>query len=131
MAWVGIDELESKRYGVIIAGCFRASMPQHKAPGRPGNRTGATAAAGLGWRSARRRQFISQSWEHRTPLQQPEAGETPGVAAAPVALAGAIMGGLARSIEMFSLQAAVFGVGIMLMPGLMLVSVLSSPAVGD
>jgi hypothetical protein len=41
------------------------------------------------------------------------------------------MGGLARSIEMFSLQAAVFGVGIMLMPGLMLVSVLSSPAVGD
>jgi hypothetical protein len=41
------------------------------------------------------------------------------------------MGGLARSIEMLSLQAAVFGVGIMLMTGLMLVSVPSSPAVGD
>jgi hypothetical protein len=48
-----------------------------------------------------------------------------------VALAGAIMVGLARSIEMFSLHAAVFGVGMTFMTGLMLVSVGSWSAVGD
>jgi hypothetical protein len=41
------------------------------------------------------------------------------------------MVGLARFIEMLSLHAAVFGVGMTVMAGLMLVSVLSSPAVGD
>ena len=41
------------------------------------------------------------------------------------------MFGLVRSIEMLSLHAAVFGVGMTLVVGLMLVSVLSSPAVGD
>jgi hypothetical protein len=41
------------------------------------------------------------------------------------------MVGLARSIEIFSLHAAVFGVGMTLMAGLMLVPVPSSPAVGD
>jgi hypothetical protein len=39
--------------------------------------------------------------------------------------------GLARSIEIFSLHAAVFGVGMAVAAGLMLVSALSSPAVGD
>jgi hypothetical protein len=41
------------------------------------------------------------------------------------------MVGLARSIETLSLHAAVFGVGMTLMAGLMLVSALSSSAVGD
>jgi hypothetical protein len=53
--------------------------------------------------------------------QQP-GGETPGVAAAPVALAGAIMPGLARSMVMLSLQAAEFGVGMAAEVGSMLVS---------
>jgi hypothetical protein len=66
----------------------------------------------------------------KTSIQQPGGGDTPGVAGAPVALAGAIMVGLVRSIEMFSLQAAVFGVG-MTAGGLMLVSFMSRSAVGD
>jgi hypothetical protein len=45
-------------------------------------------------------------------LQQPDGGDTPGVAAAPVALAGAIVPGVARSIVTLSAQADVFGVGI-------------------
>jgi hypothetical protein len=53
--------------------------------------------------------------------QQP-GGETPGVAAAPVALAGAIMPGLARSMLTLSLQAAEFGVGMAPVAGSMLVS---------
>jgi hypothetical protein len=44
--------------------------------------------------------------------QQPGGGVRPGVAAAPVAFTGVIIAGLARSIEMFSLHAAEFGVGI-------------------
>jgi hypothetical protein len=44
--------------------------------------------------------------------QQPGGGDTPGVAVAPVVLAGAIIAGLARSIVMLSAQAEVFGVGI-------------------
>ena len=43
--------------------------------------------------------------------QQP-GGDTPGVAAAPVALAGAIVPGTARFIVMLSAHAEVFGVGI-------------------
>jgi hypothetical protein len=41
------------------------------------------------------------------------------------------MVGLARSIEIFSLHAAVFGVGITVMAGMMIVSAPSSPAIGD
>ena len=56
--------------------------------------------------------------------QQPDGdggGDTPGVAAAPVALAGAIVPGVARFIVMLSAQADVFGVGITAMVGSMLV----------
>jgi hypothetical protein len=51
------------------------------------------------------------------------------VAAAPVEFAGAIIAGLARSIEMLSLHAAEFGVGITVIAG----SMLESPrlATGD
>jgi len=60
------------------------------------------------------------------PDQQPGgcAGDTPGVAAAPVALAGAIMPGVERLIVTLSAQADVLGVGtaFVLMPGSMLVS---------
>jgi hypothetical protein len=52
--------------------------------------------------------------------QQP-AGDTPGVAAAPVALAGAIMPGVARFIVTLSAHAGVFGVGITAIVGSMLV----------
>ena len=53
-------------------------------------------------------------------LQQPDGdggADTPGVAAAPVALAGAIMPGVARFIVTLSAQADVFGVGITAMVG--------------
>jgi hypothetical protein len=55
--------------------------------------------------------------------QQPDGDgdDTPGVAAAPVALAGAIMPGVARFIVMLSAQADVFGVGTTIIVGLMLV----------
>jgi len=55
--------------------------------------------------------------------QQPDGdgGDTPGVAAAPVALAGAIMPGVARFIVMLSAQADVFGVGTTVIVGSMLV----------
>ena len=53
--------------------------------------------------------------------QQPD-GDTPGVAAAPVALAGAIIPGVARFIVMLSAHADVFGVGITPVAGSMLVS---------
>jgi hypothetical protein len=52
--------------------------------------------------------------------QQP-AGDTPGVAAAPVALAGAIIPGVARFIVTLSAHAGVFGVGITAIVGSMLV----------
>jgi hypothetical protein len=60
--------------------------------------------------------------------QQP-CGITPGVAAAPVAFAGAIIAGLARSIETLSLHAAEFGVGIPVIAGWM--PVLPRSATGD
>jgi hypothetical protein len=45
--------------------------------------------------------------------QQPDGDDTPGIAMAPVAFAGAIIpGGLARFIVMLSAHADVFGVGI-------------------
>ena len=56
------------------------------------------------------------------PLSSPMArGDTPGVAAAPVALAGAIVPGVVRFIVMLSAQADVFGVGITAIVGSMLV----------
>jgi hypothetical protein len=60
----------------------------------------------------------------RVSLQQPdgdEGGETPGVVAAPVALAGAIVPGVAKFIVMLSAQAGVFGVGTTVIVGSMLV----------
>jgi hypothetical protein len=56
---------------------------------------------------------------HRTG-QQP-GGMTPGVATAPVALAGAIVAGVARFIDMLSAHADVLGVGITAAVGSMLV----------
>jgi hypothetical protein len=53
--------------------------------------------------------------------QQP-GGDTPGVAAAPVALAGAIVPGAARYIVVLSAHADVFGVGITPVAGSMLVT---------
>ena len=55
--------------------------------------------------------------------QQPDgdAGDTPGVAVAPVALAGAMVPGVARFIVMLSAQADVFGVGITIIVGSRLV----------
>jgi hypothetical protein len=53
--------------------------------------------------------------------QQPDGGDTPGVAAAPVAFAGAIVPGFARFIVMLSAHAEVFGVGTTVMVGSMLV----------
>jgi hypothetical protein len=58
------------------------------------------------------------------PCQQPDGDDgddTPGVAAAPVALAGAIMPGVARFIVTLSAHADVFGVGITIIVGSMLV----------
>src|SRR5258705_8838927 len=56
--------------------------------------------------------------------QQPggDAGDSPGVAAAPVALAGAIVPGVDRLIVTLSAQADVFGVGIIVIVGSMLVA---------
>ena len=59
----------------------------------------------------------------KSSVQQPDgdAGDTPGVAAAPVALAGAIVPGVAKSMVTLSAHADVFGVGITAMVGAMLV----------
>jgi hypothetical protein len=55
--------------------------------------------------------------------QQPDGGgDTPGVAAAPVALAAVIVAGVEISIVMLSAHAAVFGVGITPVAGSMLVT---------
>jgi hypothetical protein len=56
----------------------------------------------------------------RSPCQQP-AGDTPGVAEAPVALAGAILPGVDKFIVTLSAQAEVFGVGATLINGLVFV----------
>ncbi len=53
--------------------------------------------------------------------QQPDGDDTPGVAVAPVALAGAIIPGVVRFIVMLSAQADAFGVGITVIVGSMLV----------
>lgn len=57
----------------------------------------------------------------RLSRQQP-GGDTPGVAAAPVALAADIVAGVARFIVVPSAQAEVFGVGTTVVVGSMLVS---------
>ena len=54
--------------------------------------------------------------------QQPGGGDTPGVAVAPVALAGAIIPGVARFIVVHSAQADVFGVGATVIVGSRLVA---------
>ena len=54
-------------------------------------------------------------------FQQPGGGDTPGVAVAPVALAGAIIPGVARFIVMLWAQADAFGVGTTVIVGPMLV----------
>jgi hypothetical protein len=56
--------------------------------------------------------------------QQPDgdAGDTPGVAAAPVALAGAIVPGVDRLMVTLSAQADVFGVGMIVIVASMLVA---------
>ena len=59
--------------------------------------------------------------ESRLFLQQP-GGDTPGVAAAPVALAGAMVLGVARFIVALSAHADVLGVGMTAIVGSMLVS---------
>ena len=56
----------------------------------------------------------------RLSCQQP-GGATPGVAAAPVALAGAIVPGLAKFIVVLSAHADVFGVGMTATVGSILV----------
>ena len=69
------------------------------------------------------RPFCARAWRGEFSRQQPDgdAGDTPGVAAAPVALAGAIVPGVARFIVMLSAQADVFGVGTTVIVGSMLV----------
>ena len=54
--------------------------------------------------------------------QQPGGGDTSGVAVAPVALAGAIIPGVARLIVVLSAQADVFGVGATVIVGSRLVA---------
>jgi hypothetical protein len=65
----------------------------------------------------------SEDVRRRVTRQQPDgdAGDTPGVAAAPVALAGVIMPGVARFMVTLSAHADVFGVGITAIVGSMLV----------
>ena len=69
------------------------------------------------------RPFCARAWAEFS-RQQPDgdAGDTPGVAAAPVALAGAIVPGVDRLIVTLSAQADVFGVGIIAIVGSMLVA---------
>jgi hypothetical protein len=62
------------------------------------------------------------------PRQQPDGGDTPGVAVAPVALAGAIVPGVDRFIVVLSAHAEVFGVGITAMAKLGSMLVPPSPA---
>jgi hypothetical protein len=61
-----------------------------------------------------------EAWGSEFSGQQP-GGDTPGVAAAPVALAGAMVPGAARYIVVLSAHADVFGVGMTAIAGSMLV----------
>ena len=69
-----------------------------------------------GIQRSRRGYFADQRW-----ISQQPSGDTPGVAAAPVALAGAIVPGAARFIVVLSAHAGVFGVGVTAAVGSMLV----------
>jgi hypothetical protein len=66
-------------------------------------------------------EIFAEEGSRRFPNQQPDGGVTPGVAVAPVALAGAIMPGVARFIVIPSAHADVFGVGTTVVVGSMLV----------
>ena len=79
-------------------------------------------ALGVHWPACRL--FCARAWARLVFRQQPDgdAGDTPGVAAAPVALAGAIVPGVDRSMVMLSAQADVFGVGMIVIVGSMLVA---------
>jgi hypothetical protein len=66
------------------------------------------------------RKEVPSLTRRRFSRQQP-GGDTPGVAAAPVALAGAIVPDVARFIVVLSAHAEVFGVGITGIVGSMLV----------
>jgi hypothetical protein len=68
------------------------------------------------------RKALGSEFSHQQP-----SGDTPGVAAAPVALAGAMVPGVARFMVVLSAQADVFGVGITAIVGSMLV--LPSPVI--
>ena len=70
------------------------------------------------------RPFLREGLGRLVFRQQPDgdAGDTPGVAAAPVALAGAIVPGVDRFMVTLSAQADVFGVGITPVVGSMLAS---------
>jgi hypothetical protein len=89
---------------------------------RAGGRTSVTsmpwsATRCLGLAVARSRE------KTKFPCQQPDggAGDTPGVAAAPVALAGPIVPGVVSFIVMLSAHAGAFGVGTTVIVGSMLV----------
>jgi hypothetical protein len=75
---------------------------------------------GLGCIDLTHRLFASGLWGSLFFLQQP-SGDMPDIAAVPVALAGAIMPGVARFIVALSAHADVFGVGMTAIVGLMLV----------
>jgi hypothetical protein len=63
----------------------------------------------------------SASGSEFSPQQPDGGGDTPGVAAAPVALAGAIVPGVAKFMVTLSAHADVFGVGTTVIVGSMLV----------
>jgi hypothetical protein len=67
------------------------------------------------------RPFCAKAPANEFSHQQPDGGDTPGVAAAPVALAGVIVPGVERFIVMLSAHADVFGVGTTVIVGSMLV----------
>jgi hypothetical protein len=67
------------------------------------------------------RPFCAQASASELSRQQPDGGDTPGVAVAPVALAAGIVPGAARSIVTLSAHAEVFGVGTTVIVGPMLV----------
>jgi hypothetical protein len=78
------------------------------------------AALGRHWLGVRHLPSCERLSRH-FPRQQPGGGDTPGVAMAPVAFAGAIIPGVARFIVVLSAHADVFGVGITVVVGSMLV----------
>jgi hypothetical protein len=86
-------------------------------------RFGGVVHAATSVATSSRRAYLAFCGRHIAafPYQQPDGDDTPGVAVAPVAFAGAIIPGLARFIVMLSAHADVFGVGITAVVGSMLV----------